>query len=155
MNSSTDTTSSQNISSSTPTRETRHKARPSAGASTGWFTFAGIMFFISGAANLLWGIGALDTKSYLPESGLLVSNLNTWGWISVVWGVVAICAALLLLLVRSESAAILGASLAAVSAVFWLFALPVLPIWSLLVIVIDAMVIYGLTAKNGGSQQIN
>ena len=112
-------------------------------AGTGWFTFAGIMFIISGMSNLLWGIGALDTKAYLPEDGLLFSNLSFWGWISILWALLALVGAFLLL-TRNEWSAGYGLVMATVSAVFWLFALPVLPIWSLVVITIDVLIIYHL-----------
>ena len=59
-------------------------------AGAGWFTFAGVLFLIAGVANLLWGIGALDDASYLPEDGLLFSNLTFWGWVSIIWGAVSI-----------------------------------------------------------------
>ena len=114
-------------------------------AGTGWFTFAGIMFIISGMSNLLWGIGALDTKSYLPEDGLLFSNLSFWGWISILWALLALVGAFLLL-TRNEWSAGYGLVMATVSAVFWLFALPVLPIWALMVIAIDVLIIYGLAS---------
>lgn len=58
----------------TPERAAAHQATDG-----GWLTFAGVMFLIGGAANILWGAGALDNKSYLPESGLLFSTLDTWG----------------------------------------------------------------------------
>ena len=110
----------------------------------GWFTFAGIMFVISGASNLLWGIGALDSKEYLPEDGLLFSNLSLWGWLSIIWALMAFFGGYLLL-TRSEWSGGVALVMATLSAVFWLFALPVLPIWSLIVIAIDVAIIYGVS----------
>jgi hypothetical protein len=109
-----------------------------------WFTFAGVMFVIAGVANLLWGIAALDSKEYLPESGLLVSSLTFWGWVSIIWAALAFLASYLLL-TRSPSGAAMGVVMATLSGIFWLFALPVLPIWALLIILIDVLIIYGLT----------
>jgi hypothetical protein len=112
-------------------------------AGEGWYTFAGVMFGLAGASNLLWGIGALDNKEYLPEDGLLASNLEFWGWLSIIWAVMAISGAVLLF-TRNEWAAGVAIVLAALNATFWLFAIPVLPIWSLIVIAIDVAIIYGL-----------
>lgn len=112
---------------------------------SGWVTFAGILFVISGCGNLIWGLGALGKKAYLPENGLLFSTVNTWGWIAVVWGVVVLVGAILLLS-RSEAGPPAGIVLAAISAVFWLFVLPVLPIFALTAIFLDVLVIYGLAA---------
>lgn len=112
----------------------------------GWLTFAGVMFLIGGAANILWGIGALDAKSYLPESGLLFSTMDTWGWISIIWGAIILATAMTVF-AHIPAGIGLGILVAAVSAVFWLFALPVLPIWSLLIIGLDALIIYGLSTQ--------
>ena len=111
---------------------------------SGWFTFAGVMFGLAGASNLLWGLAALDKKDYLPEAGLLASNLSVWGWLSLIWAAMAITGAVLLFM-RNQWSAGVAIVLAALNASFWLFAIPVLPIWSLIVIAIDVAIIYGLT----------
>jgi hypothetical protein len=116
-------------------------------AGEGWFTFAGVMFVIAGAANLLWGIAALDKKDYLPEAGLLFGSLTFWGWISILWAVGALVVGYLVLN-RSAMGVGFGILMAMLSAIFWLFALPVLPIWSLVIILIDVLIIYGL-AEHG------
>lgn len=114
-------------------------------AGSGWFDFAGVMFVIAGAANILWGIGALSDKEYLPEDGLLFSTLTLWGWLAIIWGVAGLITAYLVLS-RATSGVILGVIVASISAIFWFFALPVLPIFALTVIAIDVLIIYGLTA---------
>src|SRR4051812_46773271 len=80
---------------------TARQPRP---AGSSWFTFAAIMFTLAGASNLLWGIGALDDKEYLREGGLLASNLTFWGWLSIIWGLMAATGAVLLFM-RNPSAA--------------------------------------------------
>jgi hypothetical protein len=117
-----------------------HSRRP---AGAGWFTFAGVMFALAGVSNLLWGIGALDDKKYLPKDGLIVNHLHAWGWVSIIWGLMALAGAFLLL-TRNPWSAGVGLVLATLNAVFWLFALPVLPIWSLVVITIDVLIVYHL-----------
>jgi hypothetical protein len=122
-------------------------ARPQRPAGSGWFTFAGVMFALAGASNLLWGIAALDKKDYLPEAGLLASNLSVWGWLSLIWALMAITGAVLLF-TRNPWSAGVAIVLAALNAVFWLFAIPVLPIWSLIVIAMDVAIIYGLSVHS-------
>ncbi len=112
---------------------------------SGWMTFAGIVFLFSAFANLIWGLGALADKAYLDEGGLLYSTLNTWGWVAVIWSAVVFIGALLLF-TRLPAAPVVGIMLASVSCLFWLFALPVLPLYAMTVIMIDVLVIYGLTA---------
>src|SRR3954447_14466735 len=116
-------------------------------AGAGWFTFAALMFTLAGMSNLLWGIGALDTKDYLPKEGLIASNFTFWGWISLIWAAMAFTAAFLLF-TRNPWSAGVGMVLATLNAVFWLFALPVLPIWSLVVISIDVLIVYQLAVHS-------
>jgi hypothetical protein len=111
---------------------------------SGWVMFAGIMFVVAGFANIIWGIGALSDKEYLPEQGLLFSTLTFWGWIAIIWGALLLLGSYLVLM-ESPSGRTTGIVLAVVSAVFWLFALPVLPIFGLTAILIDSLIIYGLT----------
>jgi hypothetical protein len=120
-------------------------ARQPRRAGSSWFTFAAIMFTLAGASNLLWGIGALDNKQYLPENGLIASSLEFWGWLSIVWALMAVTGAVLLFMRNPYSAGV-ALCLAALNALFWLFAIPVLPIWSLVVISIDVLIIYQLSA---------
>jgi hypothetical protein len=121
-----------------------------AGRHSGWITFAGVMFIVAGAANIIWGIAALDGKEYLPESGLLFSTLTFWGWIAIIWGAIVLLGSYLLLS-DSPSGPGTGVVLATVSAIFWLFALPVLPIFAMTIIFIDALIIYGLVEHSQAS----
>lgn len=110
---------------------------------SGWVTFAGVMFIIAAAANVIWGIAALDGKEYLPESGLLFSTLTFWGWVAILWGAIVLLGSYLLLSGSSAGPGT-GVVLATVSAIFRLFALPLLPIFAMTVIIIDAVIIHGL-----------
>ncbi len=110
---------------------------------SGWVTFAGIVFLVGGFANLFWGLGALADKTYLDAEGLLYSTLNTWGWVAVIWSAVVLVGAVMLF-ARMPIAPIVGVVLATVSCVFWMFALPVLPLFAIAAIMLDALVIYGL-----------
>ena len=115
------------------------------GIRSGWVTFAGVAFLVAAFANFFWGLGALAEKAYLYEGGLLWSTLNTWGWVAVIWSAVVFVGAVLLLF-RVSWAPIVGIALASLSCIFWLFALPVLPLFALTAIIIDMLVIYGLAA---------
>ena len=114
-------------------------------ARSGWVTFAGIMFLVSAFANFFWGLAALDSRSYLAESGLLYSTLETWGWIALGWSAVVLIGGIMVLAGTRAGPAV-GVVLASISCIFWLFALPVMPLFAMTVILIDAFVIYGLVA---------
>lgn len=118
----------------------------SSARSSNWVTFAGIMFLVAGFANVIWGIGALAEKEYLPEDGLLFSSLTFWGVISLLWGLVLLVGSYLVL-TEAPSGRLVGIVLAVVSAIFWFIALPVLPIWGLTAIIINSLIIYGLSSE--------
>jgi hypothetical protein len=118
---------------------------------SGWVTLAGVVFLVGAFASFMWGLAALDAKPFLDETGLLYSTLETWGWIALGWSaIVAICGIMLLAGVRSAPA--VGIVLAAISSLFWLFMLPVFPLYAMTVIFIDVLVMYGL-AVHGLSRE--
>ena len=54
---------------------------------SGWVTFAGIMLFIAGVLNVIYGIAAIgDSKFFIQDQKYILSNLNTWGWITLLLG---------------------------------------------------------------------
>lgn len=114
---------------------------------SGWVTFSAILFTIAGIGNLVWGVNALEGSDAFYAAGLVWTGLNTWGWIAVVWGVVVLLAASLLYM-RKASGAVLGVLVSMLSATFWFFVLPALPVFSLIAILLNAMVIYGLTVAS-------
>jgi hypothetical protein len=111
---------------------------------SGWWAFAGTMLLIVGGFNLIDGIAALAQKEYFNESGLLYENLTFWGWLSLIVGILQILAAFLVF-ARSFAGAVIGIFLAAVSAFFAFLAIGAYPWWALTILVVDGLVIYGLT----------
>lgn len=120
---------------------------PRAETRSGWVTFAGVVLLVGAVGNLFWGLGALDSKSYLDESGLLYSTLETWGWVAIGWSALLAIGGIMLL-ARARYGPAVGIVLAAVSCIFWLFALPVMPFFAMTVILIDLSVIYGLATRS-------
>ena len=112
---------------------------------SGWVTFSGVMFLVSAVANFFWGLAALDSRSYLAEDGLLYSTLETWGWVALGWSALVLIGGILVLAQTRGSTAI-GIALATISCMFWLFALPVMPLFAMTVILIDVFIIYGLAS---------
>lgn len=113
-------------------------------SSSGWVTFAAVLFAVAGAGNIIWGLGALGKQSAFAEGGLIYGSLQMWGWIALIWGIVVLLGAVLLF-TRFASGPPLGIVLAGISAVFWFFVLPVVPIFALAAIIVDVLVIYGLS----------
>jgi hypothetical protein len=58
----------------------------------GWIGFAGIVMIVIGMIDFFQGLIALFRDNYfvVTPSGLLVVNLTTWGWIMLIWGVLLV-----------------------------------------------------------------
>src|ERR1700742_3446180 len=51
--------------------------------------FVAILLMIAGTLNVIYGIAAIDDASFFVENTRYVfSSLHTWGWITVILGVV-------------------------------------------------------------------
>jgi hypothetical protein len=108
---------------------------------SGWVTFAGVMLFIVGVLNIIYGIAAIgDSKFFVADQKYILSNLNTWGWVTLLLGALQLIAAFSLWAggLYGRIIAIVAASLSAIAA---LMSLPAYPFWSLAILALDIIVI--------------
>jgi hypothetical protein len=110
----------------------------------GWLTFAAVLFLVAAAFNTLYGIAALVNDDYFAVDELLFGDLSMWGVIYLAFAA-AQAAAALLIISRSAAGAVLGIALAALHATAVLMSIGAYPVWSVILLVIDGMIIYGLT----------
>jgi hypothetical protein len=56
----------------------------------GWVAFAGVLMVIIGSLDFFEGLIAIIRDDYyvLTKGQLIVFDLTTWGWITLIWGVV-------------------------------------------------------------------
>ena len=115
----------------------------------GWIAFAGIMLSIVGILNVIYGIAAIgDSSFFVHNTKYIVSNLNTWGWVTLIIGVIQVLAAFSIWS-GGEFGRWIGIFIAGVSMIGTLLSLPAYPLWSLAVFAIDVLIIYGLAAYGG------
>ena len=120
--------------------------RGSAVEGSSYSNFAGIFLFVVGLFNILDGVIMLWRKEYFQEADLVVSNLQTWGWAILVIGVVQVLAGWLVLS-RSSVGRWVGILIVIVSMMVSFVAIGAYPFWTLIILVIDAMVLWGLTGR--------
>jgi len=114
---------------------------------SGWVTFAGVMLLIAGALNVIYGIAAIgDSKFFINDSKYILSNLNTWGWITLVIGVIQVLAAFSLWSgnLYGRIIAIGATGLGAIAA---LLSIPAYPLWSLAIFAIDIVIIHQIATR--------
>ena len=125
--------------------------RPQQGAS--WVLFAGIMIFLVGVLNIIWGIAAIgDSRFFVADAQFVLSGLNTWGWIIMVIGVAQIFAAYSIWR-GGQFGRWFGIAVAGLNAIGALMSISAYPFWGLAVFIVDVLVIYGL-ANYGGDHGI-
>lgn len=116
-------------------------------AANGWRYFVCTLLVVIGAVNVVQGLTAFLTPYFFlaPESRLLLLEYEGWGLLFGVWGVLMIAAGAAVLTGRTW-ARVLGVLLASVNALAQLAFLIAMPLWSAIVIAIDILIVFGLTA---------
>ena len=118
-------------------------------AGGGWILFAGIMLMLVGILNVIWGIAAIgDSSFFIHDTRYILSNLNTWGWVTVILGAVQILAAYSIWS-GNQFGRWVGITVAGLSSIGALMSIPAYPFWSLAIFAVDILVIYGLAAYGG------
>jgi hypothetical protein len=108
-----------------------------------------VVLTIGGIFALIEGLTAVYKSSFFTANAVFVfSDLRTWGWIIFGLGVAGVISGLTVLSGR-ESARWLGVTVASLSALGQLLFAQAYPVWSLMIMAIDFLVIYGLVAYAG------
>ena len=112
----------------------------------GWVLFCGIMILLVGLMNVIYGIAAIDRSTFFVQDAKYVfAELNTWGWVLLVVGVVQLVAAFGIWARRGWGRWI-GIISASGNAVIQLLFISSYPLAALALFSIDVLVIYGLAS---------
>jgi len=116
---------------------------------TGWWVFAGCMLGLAGTLNVIWGIAAVANSSFFVDGQryILTSNLHTWGWATLILGVIQLVASMSLFAGNAFGRWI-GIASGSIAAIVALLTLPAYPFWSLCLFALSVIVVYEL-AKPG------
>jgi hypothetical protein len=115
----------------------------------GWVMFAAVMLGLAGIWNFIDGILAISSsRVYAGNQVFVFSDLNTWGWIVMILGIVE-CIAALTLLSGSEFGRWFGIAAAGINAIGQLMFVPVYPWWGLAMFSVDVLIIYALAVYGG------
>jgi hypothetical protein len=99
-----------------------------------------------GTLNFIDGIAAISNSTFFVNNAkYILSDLNTWGWILIVMGVVQLLTALGIW-AKTTGVRWIGVTIAALNAIAQMFFIPAYPFWSLTLFTLDILVIYGLIA---------
>src|SRR4029453_3452531 len=118
---------------------------PARRSGSGWGVFAGAMLVVASVLNAIYGFSAIYNDDYVAEEEFLYGPVSLWGWLAVGIAVVMLITALGVF-VRNAMAEYFGIFIAAVNALVHLMAIGGATALSIVVIAVDALIIYGLAA---------
>ena len=112
----------------------------------GLVLFASILLVVIACFNLIYGIAAIANSHVFPAHAHYVfGNLKTWGWITLIIGILQLLAALGVLagnqVARWFAVVVLG-----LNAIDQMFFISAYPFWSIIIIAMDVVALYGLCA---------
>jgi hypothetical protein len=106
--------------------------------------FAGLLLGLSGVLNVIWGIAAIGNSHFFTANAHFVfSNLKTWGWITLIVGVIELFASASLFQGGGFGRAI-GIVAAALASIDALLSIPGSPFWSISVFALSIIILFEL-----------
>jgi hypothetical protein len=104
-----------------------------------------------GFFNLIYGIAAIaNSHVFVANAHYVFGSLRSWGWITLILSVLLLIAAAGVL-AGNQLARWFAVAMVVLNAINQTFFLPAYPFWSLTIIAIDVVALYGLCAY--GSRQ--
>ena len=127
----------------TPRGTAGHRAE---GRGFGLVFFAAILLLMAGFFNMIYGIAAIaNSHVFVANAHYVFANLRTWGWITLIIGVLQLGAAGGIL-AGHQLARWFGVAVLALNAIDMMFFVPAYPFWALTIIAVDVVALYGLCA---------
>ena len=114
---------------------------------SGWVTFAGVLLVVAGALNVIYGIAAIgNSKFFVANTQYIFSDLKTWGWVTLIIGILQVLAAGSLW-AGGLYGRIVGIGAASLSAIAALLSIPGYPFWSLAIFALDVVIIHQIATR--------
>jgi hypothetical protein len=133
--------------SSATTSGVAYRDDPAPTGWTGWIAFAACMMLLLGTFQAIQGLVAIFDDGYyaVTEKGLVIDvDFTVWGWVHLLLGVL-IAVSGVGILSGNMGAHIVGVLFAGLSAILNLLFIEAYPVWSIIVITVDVLVIFALT----------
>jgi len=116
------------------------------GRGYGLVLFAGVLLLVSGFWNLIYGIaGIANSHVFVAHAHYVFGNLRAWGWITLIFAILLLIAGGGVMagnqLARWFAVAVLG-----LNVIEQMFSIPAYPFWSLTIVAMDLVALYGLCA---------
>jgi hypothetical protein len=116
------------------------------GRGYGLVLFAGVLLLVSGFWNLIYGIAAIaQSHVFVANAHYVFGNLRAWGWVTLIFAILLLVAGAGIM-VGNQLARWFGVVVLALNLIEQMFSIPSYPFWSLTIIALDVVALYGLCA---------
>jgi hypothetical protein len=127
-------------------RSSTGRANYAEGRGYGLVLFAGVLLLVVGFWNLIYGIAAIaQSHVFVANAHYVFGNLRTWGWITLIIAALQILAGIGVM-TGNQLARWFGIVVVGLNAINQMFFIPAYPFWSLMIIAMDIVALYGLCA---------
>jgi hypothetical protein len=124
----------------------REGSRRAEGRGYGLVLFASTLLLVIGCFNLIYGIAAIaNSHVFVANAHYVFANLKTWGWITLILGILQVAAGLGVL-AGNQVARWFAVVVVGLNAIDQMLFIPAYPFWSLTIIAMDVVALYGLCA---------
>jgi hypothetical protein len=108
--------------------------------------FAVALLVTVGFFNLIDGIAAIaNSHVFIANAHYVVGDLRAWGWVVLILGVLQLIAAIAIL-AGSQAARWFAVVVIGLNAIGQMLFIPAYPFWSLMIIAVDIVALWGLCA---------
>jgi hypothetical protein len=115
-----------------------------AGHGYGLVLFAAVLLLVIGFMNLIYGIAAIaNSHVFVAHAHYVFGSLRAWGWITLIIAALQLIAAAGVL-AGNQLARWFAVAVAGLNAINQMFFIPAYPFWSLMIIAVDVVALYGL-----------
>jgi hypothetical protein len=116
------------------------------GRGYGLIIFAAVMLLVAGFWNLIQGItGIARSHVYIANAHYVFGDLRSWGWVTLILSILMLLAGVGVL-IGNQLARWFGVAVLGLDAIAQMFFIPAYPFWSLTIIALDVVALYGLCA---------
>ena len=124
----------------------RHARGARRGEGAWMVVFAAVLLGMLGLFNIIDGIAAIARSSvFIGSAHYVIGDLRTWGWVALILGGLQALASIGVL-AGNQIARWTGVALIGLNSIGQMFFIPAYPFWSLMIIAVDVVALWGLCA---------
>ena len=116
------------------------------GRGYGLLIFASVLLLVIGFWNLIQGISAIARSHvYVANAHYVFGDLRSWGWVTLIFSILLLLAGVGVL-IGNQMARWFAVAMLGLNAIEQMFFIPAYPFFSLTIIAMDVVALYGLCA---------